>query len=103
MMGGNRGPLVTTKTVQELLFDGYSDPLLTLVRANGDPDIPKVRNQLQIQSHVNVNVSFLCSRHSTSSVGSLIETIQRRTTESSQCSLAKMTSTKSARFNCGTA
>lgn len=41
MMGNNRAPLVVTKTVQELLFDGYEDPLLTLVRANGNPDIPK--------------------------------------------------------------
>lgn len=42
MMGNNRGPLVVTKTVRELLFDGYDDPLLTIVRANGNPDIPKV-------------------------------------------------------------
>lgn len=42
MMGNNRGPLVVTKTVDELLFKGYEDPLLTLVRANGNPDIPKV-------------------------------------------------------------
>jgi hypothetical protein len=41
-MGSGRGPIVVTKTVQALLFDGYSDDLLTLVRANGNPDIPKV-------------------------------------------------------------
>ena len=41
-MGQGRAPIVVTKTVQELLFDGYDDPLLTLVRANNDPNIPKV-------------------------------------------------------------
>ncbi|CRK93828.1 CLUMA_CG007355, isoform A [Clunio marinus] len=41
MMGSGRAPLVVTKTVKELLFDGYEDPLLTLVRANGNPDLPK--------------------------------------------------------------
>lgn len=42
LMSNNRGPLTVTKTVHELLFDGYQDDLLTLVRANGNPDIPKV-------------------------------------------------------------
>lgn len=41
-MSQGRAPLIMTKTVQELLFDGYTDPLLTLVRANGNPNIPKV-------------------------------------------------------------
>lgn len=42
MMNSGRGPITVTKTVKELLFDGYDDPLLTLVRANGNPDIVKV-------------------------------------------------------------
>lgn len=42
MMGSGRAPLVVTKPVRELLFEGYDDPLLTLIRANGNPDIPKV-------------------------------------------------------------
>lgn len=47
-MSQNRGPIFVTKTVQDLLFDGYSDDLLTLVRANGNPDIPKVTREFSI-------------------------------------------------------
>lgn len=41
MMKFGRAPLVVTKTVGELLFDGYDDPLLTLLKADRNPDIPK--------------------------------------------------------------
>lgn len=41
LMGFGRAPLVVTKTVGELLFDGYDDPLLTLLKADNNPDIPK--------------------------------------------------------------
>jgi hypothetical protein len=50
MMGQDRGPLVVTKTVKELLFDGYDDPLLSLVRANGNPNIPKVKFPIRLAS-----------------------------------------------------
>lgn len=43
-MNQDRAPVVTTKTVRELLFEGYSDDLLTIIRANENPDIPKVSN-----------------------------------------------------------
>lgn len=43
MMQEGRAPLVVTKNVSDLCFEGYTDPLLTLVRANGNPDIPKVK------------------------------------------------------------
>lgn len=42
MMSPTRGPLFVSKTVGEILFDGYDDPLLTIVRANANPDFPKV-------------------------------------------------------------
>lgn len=48
MMSFGRGPLTVTRTVEQLLFEGYSDPLLTLVRANNNPDIPKV-SQVMLQ------------------------------------------------------
>lgn len=37
----NRSPITVTRTVRELLFDGYDDDLLTLVKANGNPAFPK--------------------------------------------------------------
>lgn len=46
LMSEGRGPLVITKPVRELLFDGYEDPLLTVLRANGDPSMPKVSSKL---------------------------------------------------------
>lgn len=42
MMGSGRAPLVVTKTVRELMFEGYDDGLLKLVRENNNPDLPKV-------------------------------------------------------------
>jgi CD36 family len=42
LMSEGRGQLVITKSVKELLFDGYEDPLLSILRANGNPSIPKV-------------------------------------------------------------
>lgn len=40
-MGFGRAPLVVTKKVEELLFEGYDDPLLTVLKANNNPEIPK--------------------------------------------------------------
>lgn len=34
-------PITTTHTVRELLFDGYEDPLLNVVRASNNPNFPK--------------------------------------------------------------
>jgi hypothetical protein len=42
LMGDGRGPLVVTRSVKELLFEGYDDPLLRVLKANGNLDIPKV-------------------------------------------------------------
>lgn len=41
MMGLGRGPLFIKKNVSELLFDGYNDPLLRVIKANGNPNFPK--------------------------------------------------------------
>ncbi|CAO1313413.1 unnamed protein product [Diamesa serratosioi] len=41
MMNNKRAPLSVTKTVRELLFEGYDDGLLTIVRAYNNTDIPK--------------------------------------------------------------
>lgn len=41
-MNKDRAPVAITKPVSDLLFDGYSDDLLTIIRANGNPDLPKV-------------------------------------------------------------
>lgn len=46
MMSLGRTPLVITKPVHELLFDGYDDPLLTLIKSNKNSIIPKVMNLL---------------------------------------------------------
>lgn len=45
-MNKDRAPVATTKPVSQLLFDGYSDDLLTIIRANGNPDLPKVSAKL---------------------------------------------------------
>lgn len=37
----NNAPLTVTRKVRELLFDGYEDDLLTLVRNNSNPAFPK--------------------------------------------------------------
>lgn len=41
MMGLGRGPLFVKRNVSELLFDGYTDPLLRVIRNNGNPNFPK--------------------------------------------------------------
>jgi scavenger receptor class B, member 1 len=41
MMGLGRGPLFVKRRVSELLFDGYEDRLLTVLRANQNPAFPK--------------------------------------------------------------
>lgn len=40
-MGLGRGPLFIKRNVSELLFDGYDDPLLRVLKANGNPAFPK--------------------------------------------------------------
>lgn len=35
-------PLFETRTVRELLFDGYDDKLLNILKKNGDPKFPKI-------------------------------------------------------------
>jgi scavenger receptor class B protein 1 len=42
LIGGSRGPFFVTKTVKELLFDGYDDALLKVIRASNDPSFPKI-------------------------------------------------------------
>lgn len=37
-----RAPIIVTKNVSELLFDGYDDELLTLARQNNNPSLPKI-------------------------------------------------------------
>lgn len=101
-MSQGRGPLVVTRTVQQLLFDGYDDPLLTLIRANGNPDIPKVSKNEFSDIFRCFKVLNFRSRRSTSSAGSSTETSQRLTTVTSRCSPAPTTSASWACFNCGT-
>jgi scavenger receptor class B, member 1 len=38
----SRGSLMNTKTVRELLFDGYQDPILDLVKALNATDFPAI-------------------------------------------------------------
>lgn len=42
LIGGNRGPFFITRTVNELLFEGYDDNLLKVIRASNDPAFPKI-------------------------------------------------------------
>lgn len=42
MISGARGPFFVARTVNELLFEGYDDALLKVIRANNDPNYPKI-------------------------------------------------------------
>jgi scavenger receptor class B protein 1 len=42
LIGGARGPFFVKKTVNELLFEGYDDALLKVIRASHDPTFPKI-------------------------------------------------------------
>lgn len=41
LMGMGRGPLFIKRNVSDLLFDGYDDNLLKVLKANGNPAFPK--------------------------------------------------------------
>ncbi|KAG5674505.1 hypothetical protein PVAND_004467 [Polypedilum vanderplanki] len=42
LISGERGPFFVTRTVNELLFEGYDDALLKVIRASNDPTFPKI-------------------------------------------------------------